>query len=127
MGEQEKLLRCEIQRNATPLGALMARVDFQIGDAQLLPACGRTTQERTDACEQFRKREWFYHVVIRTKLQSFYTVRHAVARRQKNDRRLHLSRSQFFHQGPTVLFRKHDIHNEEVECARTCCSESRLA
>ena len=33
MGEQEKLFRRKIQRNTAALGALMARIDFQIIDA----------------------------------------------------------------------------------------------
>ena len=50
MGEQEKLFRRKIQRNAAAFGALMARIDFQIIDAQLVRRAGvRRRSERTRA------------------------------------------------------------------------------
>src|SRR5215831_10827406 len=118
MGEQEKLLRRKVQRNPGPLGALMARIDFQIVDAQLVPAPGRTTQKRTHAGEQFRESEWFHYVIIRAELETFYAIAHAVARSQKNDGRLRFRGTQFFHESPAIFFREHDIDNEKVEPAR---------
>src|SRR4030095_16386261 len=100
----------------------MARIDFQIIDAQFVPTSRRTTKKRTHAGEQFREREWFHHVIIRAELESLYAITHAVARRQKNDRRLHLGIAQFFDERPAIFFWKHDIDNEEVELAgaRSC-------
>src|SRR4029077_21171088 len=51
VGEQEKFFRRKIQWNAAALGALMARIDFQIVDAQLAPSRRSATQKRTHAGE----------------------------------------------------------------------------
>src|SRR5882672_76117 len=47
MSEQEKLFRRKIQWHATALGALMARINFQIGDAQLASTRRSAAQKRT--------------------------------------------------------------------------------
>src|SRR4029077_13380446 len=120
VGEQEKLFGCEIQWNSAALGALMPCIDFQIVDTQLVPTCRSTPHKRTHARKQFGKRERFHHVIVRAELEPFHAIAHTVARRQKNDRRLHPGLAQFFDESPAIFFRKHDIDNEKVKLAQAC-------
>src|SRR5215813_9804158 len=105
----------------------MARIDFQIINAQFVTTRRSTTQKRTHAGEQFREREWFHHVIIRAEFKSFYAIAHAITGCQKNDRRLRLGRAQFFNESPAIFFRQHDIDNEQVKPARTRCGQPGLA
>src|SRR5437016_1477248 len=118
MGEQQKLLGAKIQRNAAALGALMAHIDFQIVDAQLVSTRRRATQKRTHTREQFGKGKWFHYIIVRPELQPFYPVAHAVAGRQKDDGRLDLGRAQFFDESPSIFFWQHDVDDEKLEPAR---------
>src|SRR5215475_1836191 len=127
VSQQDELFRREIQGNAAALGALMAGVDLQIVNAKFVPTTRCSTQKRTYAGKQFRKREWFYDVIVRTELEALHAVAHAIARRQKNNRDLFLGRAQFFHQGPAIFFWKHDIDDEKIELARARRGQPGLA
>ena len=116
LAQEQKFLGSEGQRYAVTGCAMPAGVDRQIFNAQLFGASGRApAQQRTDAREQFGKRERLYQIIIRPELESLDAITHTVARGEKKNRCPEPGFAKFLDQRPSVFLWKHYIDNQQVE------------
>src|ERR1041385_4210998 len=94
----------------------MARVDVQILDAEVfLSLSGRASQQRAHTREEFGKGERLHQVIVRPELETFHAITHAVACREKKNRRARLLTPNLTTHFPAVLPRQHYIDNEQIE------------
>ncbi len=118
MREEEKFLRREMERLPRPDGAMAVRVQLQVLDPQLIVLLRRAAPEkRANASDQFRKGKRLDQVIIAAELESFHPIRHAIARSQEQNRRQHPLPAQFLDHRPAILFRQHDVEQEEIKAA----------
>ena len=114
MSEEKKFLRRQIKRNARTHRLVPAGVDLQIIDAQVLLISRRATQHRPNARKQLGKCKRLYQIIVGAQFQSFDPIAHAVARRQKKDRRSHIPLAQLAYHRPAVFLGQHHIDNEKI-------------
>src|SRR5262249_6084438 len=119
---------CEIEWRAVTGRTMAAGIDGQIFNAQLL-ATARTCslQQRTDAGEEFGKREKFYQIIVRAHLKSFYAIAKAVARGEEKNRRPKSFVAKFLDKRPSIFLWKHYVDNQEIELAAARQVESGIA
>ena len=75
---------------------------------------GTSTQQRSDASQQFRKCEGFDQVIVSPQLKSFYPILNSVSRREEKHRDIFSGCSHFLKYFPAIQPRHHHIENQQV-------------
>jgi len=110
-GQQQELLRRQLEEPAAAGCAVPHQVDFEVGDARYrrLPH-GAAAQQRADAREQLGEGERLHYVIVSAELQPFNAVVHGIARRQEQNRRRYAVPPQIGHDGPSITDRPKRAH-----------------
>ena len=119
LSQEQEFFSGEIKCDAGTNRPVPPRVDLQIRHAQLLrvPLRG-TAKQRAHPREQFRKSERLHEIIVRAQLESFYSILHAVARSEEENRHVNAAVSQFLDDGPAVFLRQHHVNNEKIGVRR---------
>src|SRR6476659_4433837 len=114
--EQRKLSRAESDFTAVAGNAASDEVHYQIADEEAGRVCSAagSPDERLNASEELREREWLREVVVAAALESFYPVVDGVLRAEDDDRRPDALVAEVLDEAQSVQLRQHQVDDRDV-------------